>query len=599
MSKMKTRSPRPLLSCALLILVLAFCPEIGFSQGNLYGGPAECSEEVYEPFRGKIIRDIKVIIRDVFDRGDLSTLYQTANDLKMSTKEFVVRRELLFSAGDPLDPFVVAETERLLRNISFLRSIEIIPELDGEFVDITVSVQDVWTLIPQFSYSSGDGQEQQTIGLVESNLGGLAQRLGLLYEKDEDREAIEAVWSHRRFLDSPNQFTVGLFDRDDGERLLAYYGNPFRSVLQRESWALSSEVADTIGRLFEGGSERYIYRRDSGDFQAQYTIARGNLETSPYRLSFGYRYQDEQFSEADEGDFDALNIDPTTVSRDPALLAEDRRFSGPLFSFSYLEPNFITRRYIDRFERPSDYNLGPSFSATTFLAPDVFGSRDDALVLSATANRGLEVCDRSFFRYEFGVASRFQEDEFRNSLFRGEAKYYRMMGPLFLGDVYLGSHTLAGNIFFDYGSRLDLDREFLLGGNNALRGYEAKTFTGDKRMALNIEDRIHIAEDVWQLVSFGAAVFLDAGGTTSSDFGEIVSHELHSNIGFGLRLAFPRSSSGRVFRIDVAFPLRDGPDGSGDFEPRILFSGGQLFSSFLRSESLGAERANVSVGFDR
>ena len=51
--------------------------------------------------------------------------------------------------------------------------------------------------------------------------------------------------------------------------------------------------------------------------------------------------------------------------------------------------------------------------------------------------------------------------------------------------------------------------------------------------------------------------------------------------------------------FDVSLPLRDGPDGSDQFEPRVIFSGGQLFSSILRSESNGADSATVGVGFDR
>ena len=60
----------------------------------------------------------------------------------------------------------------------------------------------------------------------------------------------------------------------------------------------------------------------------------------------------------------------------------------------------------------------------------------------------------------------------------------------------------------------------------------------------------------------------------------------------------PAASGTRVLRVDIALPLRDGPDGSDRYEPRIIFSGGQLFSGFLRSERVGGERATVDVGFD-
>jgi hypothetical protein len=54
-----------------------------------------------------------------------------------------------------------------------------------------------------------------------------------------------------------------------------------------------------------------------------------------------------------------------------------------------------------------------------------------------------------------------------------------------------------------------------------------------------------------------------------------------------------------VVRIDVAVPLRDGPDGSKAGEPRIIFAAGQLFNARLRSEIIGAENAAANIGFDR
>jgi hypothetical protein len=131
-----------------------------------------------------------------------------------------------------------------------------------------------------------------------------------------------------------------------------------------------------------------------------------------------------------------------------------------------------------------------------------------------------------------------------------------------------------------------------------VRSYSAKTFTGSKRIGFNIEDRMHFVDDLFKIISVGGAVFFDAGGSTDRSYGRLLGDEIYSDVGVGLRLAFPRSSGGRVLRLDVAFPLSDGPDDSGRFEPLFIVGGGQLFGSSLRSESLGVERASVAVGFD-
>ena len=110
---------------------------------------------------------------------------------------------------------------------------------------------------------------------------------------------------------------------------------------------------------------------------------------------------------------------------------------------------------------------------------------------------------------------------------------------------------------------------------------------------------MHIADDVFHLVSIGAAVFFDAGGASSAPLGTLIADQTYSDVGFGLRFAFPRSSGGSIVRTDIAFPLRDAETGDRQFQLRIVFAGGQLFGSDLRSESFGPEKANVAIGLDR
>ena len=142
----------------------------------------------------------------------------------------------------------------------------------------------------------------------------------------------------------------------------------------------------------------------------------------------------------------------------------------------------------------------------------------------------------------------------------------------------------------------DRNREFLLGADNFLRGYEARTFSGDKRFVLNLEDRIHLYDDVWQLLSVGGVIFADIGAASFSSTEDILQDELFSDIGFGLRLGFPRSSGSRVVRMDVAFPLRDGPDGTERYDPRFLVSVSQVFDSFLRGEIASSRRSTIDTG---
>lgn len=562
----------------------------------------------------KYIRSITIKVGEIFE-DDSGTLYNIANGLKASTKESVIRTELLFKEGDAFDPYLLRQTARNLRLQRYLRDIKVVPTFDGDAVDVVVSARDSWTLIPYLSYSSGTGQKNRGVGITEGNLLGGATRVDTRYQEQDSRKTYAVGVTDPQFLGTRHNFNAGLADRSDGQVYQAGIGLPFRHLLQRDSWSMEFSRQDTIGRLYEGGDEEYIFRQHLDNFQALYTFAGPGAKAAeaddPYtgiykgqkvlsqHYSVGWGYQGASFYQADASDYEDLNLNPNEVSNDSSRLAANRRFSGPMVQYSNIQPEFISMNYIDRFDRVEDYNLGDESLFNVQFSPRQLGSRENSALFNANRSKGWRLDERTFLRGEIGGASRFDTDQFNNTLVRAEAKYYSVLGDYFAGDRFLGRHTVAAQFFADFGDDLDNDRQLLLGADNSLRGYETNTFEGDKRMALNLEERAHIADDVFQLVSLGTAFFLDVGGATREDLSAIITDDLYGDVGFGLRFCFPRASGGGVVRMDIAFPMRDGPDGSNAWEPRIVFAAGQLFGARLRSEQIGAENASSGIGFDR
>lgn len=562
------------------------------------------------------IRSISIALKEVFEDPNFGFFYRSANDLKITTKQEVIRRELLFKEGDPYNPFLLKETERNLRLQRYLRQVKVTPKFDGDAVDVIVEAQDTWTLIPFLSFSSGTGKNNRGIGLAESDLAGTGKRVETRYQEDDSRKSYAAVFDDRQFLDTNRQLTGAIFDRSDGQIFSLSGGQPFKSLLQDESWSVELYHGDTVGRLFENGDENYIFRQQNEQYGIFYTIAGPgksgkNVIKDEYsgiykgvdilssRYTVGFEYLADSFTQADADDYDDLDLDPSEVSNDINRLASNRRFSGPVFRYQKIHPNYISMNYIDRFDRVEDYNLGDEYLFTTQVAGRMFGSSTDSFLLSGNRSRGWQFSATDFLRAEAGFSSRLEDGTLKNSLIRGEVKYYRVLGDCFIQDIFFGRHTFAASSYVDFGEDFDKDRQFLLGSDNAIRGYEANTFEGDKRLVLNLEERTHLADDVLRIFSVGTAVFVDAGGATRDSLSSIVSDDFYSTAGFGLRLGFPRSSGGGVVRMDIGWPLRDGPDGSERFEPRFIFAAGQLFGARLRSEVVGAENASVGVGFDR
>jgi len=580
----------PLIVIGLIISLLCLAP---FPQA------LAARRQISSPYNGKTIRNITINIHPIFEGEELPFLYRAANTLKIASRQKIVRRELLFKEGDPYDELHIRESVRRLRLLKYLRRISIKPQADGDYVDIIVEVQDTWTFIPQFSYSTGVGRDKRTVGVAESNVLGYGNRLEVAYQQDEAREIVAGVFEDNRVFNSANRLLGAYLQRSDGHQAVFYYGRPLRTLFDRKGWYFNTELSDTVGRLFRNGSVEYIFRQENEAFNLRYTVARGKAEKGIHRFSLGYDFIQDRFSRADIQDYQDLDLSPAVVSNNPARLPQDRRYSGLVLAHQYIKPDYVSMNYIDRFDRVEDYNLGLEHDQTIVFAPEAFGSYEDNLLFTGNISHGLKFSYSSFLRAELGLASRLRQQGFSNTLLRAELKYYNVLGDLCIGELFAGRHTLASSFLLDYGDRLDRDRQFTVGGDNGLRGYAARAFTGDKRFVLNLEDRIHFIDDAFKLVSVGAAFFADIGGASYDDIQDLLASQIYSNIGAGLRIAFPRSAGAQVLRLDFSLPLRSAADGGRAWEIRVIISGGQLFNARFRSETLGPEKANVAVGQDR
>jgi len=543
------------------------------------------------------IREIKIDIGDIFPEPDLAWFYQSVNELKIPTKEYIVRQELLFKEGEEFNEFLLEESERSLRRLPFLRKISITPVVDGDFVDILVSVQDTWTLFPFINLSLGGGANRQAVGVAETNLLGYGKRLEVLYADDEGREKVEGVWDDRRLWGTYQRLTLGIFDRSDGYRSVGFYGEPFRSLVDQSAWGIDTDFFDLVGKLFQDGEESFLYKEKHQAASGGYTMAYGDPEARVNRVTLGYDYSSSTFSEASAQDFEDVDVDPRSVSHDPALLAEDRIFSGPFVALQSIEPDFVSMNYLDRFERVEDYNLGNEFYGRLTYAPETFGSSKNTLLFNISDADGHRFSPTSFARGKLGVLSRVDSEGASNTIFSSDVRYYNVFGAKYLGRTYVGKYTFVASLSLDFADRLDKDKQLILGASNGLRAYEDRAFVGDQQLLLNLEQRVHMVDDFYKLLSIGAAVFTDVGGASDDGFGDVLSDELRSDIGFGLRIGVPRSSGGSVIRIDLAFPLRDAADGTRTWEPRILFTSGQVVNARLPNESQQDQASNVTVKF--
>lgn len=537
---------------------------------------------------------ITIEIEDAFHDSQ-GWIYRRANAAKIATRQAVVRHELLLREGDLFRPFLLSESERRLRALPFLREVAITPQRRGNVVDLVIRVKDTWSLIPKLAVVSGGGANKRSIGIADSNVLGYGNLLQLSYLQDEGRDELNARWDQRGILGRPEHIYGEFLERSDGFYGAARIVEPFRSVLQESSWETGSENFDLAGRLFKHGSAEYVFHRRHSDADLLYFVGkpRGAArderleESAPpaaLRVGGGYRYSQDIFRQADEDDYVALALDREAVSNDSALLPDDRIFSGPVLALRYMEDRYITRNYIDRFERSEDFNLGNDLRAELQWAGTPFGSSRDTLLAESSAGSGFLLSESAFIRGAVGGGTRVTGDGTENSALWAELRHFKTFEPSFWGRLYLGRHTIASSATIDTAGDLDRDVEYTLGAITGLRGYSDRSFTGNNRTVLSVEDRIHLWEDIAQFASVAAVFFGDLGASENSALLASWRNRLYSDVGTGLRIGFPRFAGAGLIKMDLAFPLRDGPEGSSVLEPRFVVSFTQSFGSRLRTD---------------
>ena len=103
----------------------------------------------------------------------LRWVYRLANALHITTRQSFILREVLFSENDCLDPFLLEESGRILRQYPFIANADVVPveQPDGTY-HVLINTQDEWTTKFDLGVSIDQGIQLERIELTEENLFG-------------------------------------------------------------------------------------------------------------------------------------------------------------------------------------------------------------------------------------------------------------------------------------------------------------------------------------------------------------------------------------------------------------------------------------------
>jgi hypothetical protein len=492
---------------------------------------------------GLTIGSIKIESFDVFNTDvypESKIVYRMANALHRTTRESVVRRELLFSVGDRYDPNLVRETERNLRLLPIIRhaSADAVVNSSGT-VDVVVRTYDAWSLELIANFKRAGGSSEWKAGLTERNLLGTGKAVSAAYNQNGGSPSKSVDWRDTHFLGRShlNQ-TLSAAAGPDTRHYAFGLDRPFFASITRHAYGLSGNWDEGKTSVYEGEATAGEVLRRGGEAAATWGVALATSTERTRRVRTGILGRHVEFSRA-------------PWSPGALVPAREQLFFLQLGA-DWENLDFVTERRMQKFTHDEDYNLGLGVFPTLSWAPALraLGASQSQVLPGLLVRKGFDWEDRLLLlRASYGTT------------FVNQANSNRVAGAdaLFFYAGLLPRQTLALHAAYDHGWRLDPGSRLKLGESNGLRGYGLQQFSGERRFVLNAEDRVFIRDEFLRVVDIGAVVFYDAGWAWGSETKTQLTDLRHS-VGVGLRLAPSRSGSNSPVRVDLARALN--PNGT-------------------------------------
>ncbi|WP_430270563.1 hypothetical protein [Pseudoalteromonas phenolica] len=486
--------------------------------------------------KNKHITKITLKQLNVFDTSlpeEDNFLFRFANNAHITTEPDVILSTLLFSQGSKYNIKELEESERLLRQQSYLYDARIYAEETCKNeVHVTVVTRDLWTLLPDISFSRSGGENSSRIGFRESNLLGYGKRLSFTATEDKDRNGYLFVYDDPAILSSRYRGRIEYADNSDGERhyLGAYL--PFYSIKSTQSYGFYSYSNKRVESIYSRNEAVSEFLQDTEMTDAYYGIAVQAPEQWTYRYTVGLHNEKHNFSET-----------PNSF----LTIAKNREVIYPYLQGQWLQDDYIKVRNFDSIYRTEDLNLGWNVQAKLGYSSSNWVDDDSHLIYHFSASKAHYTTERSLWRLNTNVQGEWNttQNKARNFISTLNVQYYLNTSI---------QQSWFANLSLKYAKNLTADKQLVLGGETGLRGYPLNYQQGSRSILVNLEKRYYWEYDLLHLFKVGGALFFDAGKVTGKAQVN-VDNSLLKNIGLGLRLAPSRANAGIMLHLDIAAPI--------------------------------------------
>lgn len=479
--------------------------------------------KIIKKYTGKIIRNIKVEILDVFgakvDNPEDSArgwLDDVGNSIHINTKEWLIKDMLIFTTGEKFIPFYIQESERIIRQYSYIYDVRIIPQKipdNPDSIDIMVYVQDIWSIDGGGSYSPGNSS-------------------GSIYFKDIN------------FLGFGNEFRGGfkfgqqyINDWDwDGSYDINNIGSTFISSkiyylseenLQHYGLTLSRDFISPVIKWGGGIGQHWQNTRYTDTLLPNIT-ARYNQQD--YWLGYAFNIKHYDSSSNNQNRFNiAGRITRTVYTQKPDYdslnLFQDNTFLLARIGFS--DRTYYQDEYIFGLGRTEDVPLIKMFEV---LVGYESGENTDRPYIGIKSGYSFLTENLGYIYGGFRIGSFLSKNEWLNCTSVLEMMYFSKLN---ISGLWKWRHYISSRLSYNYDpirpvDMLNIDNE---GG---LRGFSDNYLKGNKKFVVNYEADVFVP---LRFLGFKLAIIFFADmGLISSNNSSLFLSKLYQGYGFGIRI---------------------------------------------------------------
>jgi len=484
------------------------------------------SYEYYKTFENKTIGSITIKSLDVFgpDFTDTSKttgiwIEQMANKLHSKSNLSVIRKNLWIKEGQPLDPNLVMDNERLLRSLPYLKDVRIIIKsrpFNNDLVDILILTKDVFS----FGLSGNlEDIKHGEIGIYDKNILGIGHEIGtklIAHTYKTPHIGIEAYYAINNLKGNFINFSAGYANN--------FLRKGFFVSFERDFLRPRSVYAGGLTVLRNFRSDR-LNLNDfvRVDFPLNYLFF-----DSWYgrRLMLGINRADSRFQMTLSGRIRYVSF----YDRPVPDLNNNQFFANSTFylgSLSFSKRSYVRDYLVYSYGITEDIPKGYLHELVFGYDRNEFGDRWYSHVYLSTGN--LFINKPYYFFSSFGLGTFWKSD----GVEQGMADFkINFISPLF--NIW----NVRTRQFIKLNYTLGINRfeiEYLLLKNrDGIRGFGSKIGKGKQRVTLNVEN-VFFQERA--ILNFRTAFFsfFDVG-IVGPDDQSIFKQSYYAGVGLGLRI---------------------------------------------------------------